>query len=152
MPFLDEPGRVLRDPRARQRRFAVVEARLIRRPSCGPAPGLALDDVRRLDDARDEDSGQIDQFGGDVAGLHDLVHLDDRDPRGLGEAWIEVLASAAELDVAETVRVMAPQQGVVHVDRSATACSGDAQILFTAVLTSLPRRGYVVRAGHTGSW
>jgi hypothetical protein len=106
--FLDEHGRVLRDALARQGRFAVVEARLIRGPSCGPAPRLAVDDLRRLDDARHEDPGQIDQLGGDRAGLHDLVHLDDRDPRGLGEAGIEILAAAAKLDVTEAVRAIPP--------------------------------------------
>ena len=41
--FLDEPGRVPRDALARQRRLAVVEARLVRGPSRRPAPGLAVD-------------------------------------------------------------------------------------------------------------
>ncbi len=117
MPSLTSVAAFLRDALARQRRLAVVEARLIRGPPGGPAPGLAVDDVRRLDDARHEDSGQIDQLWGDLAGLHDLVHLDDGDPRRLGEAGVEILAAAAELDVAETVRAIAPQQGVVHADR-----------------------------------
>jgi len=113
----DEPGRIARDALARQRRLAVVEARLVGRPAHGPAPGLAVDHVCRLHHARHEDAGQVDQLGRDLAGLDDLVHLDDRDPRGLGEARIEVLAAAAELDVAEPVRAVTAQQGVVDVDR-----------------------------------
>src|SRR5439155_7562899 len=110
-------GGVPRDALTRQRRFAIVEARLVGGPPRGPAPGLAVHDVGRLDDARHEDSRQIDQLGGDLAGLHDLVHLDDRGARGLGEARIEILAAAAELDVAEAVRAIASQQGVVDAYR-----------------------------------
>src|SRR5262249_22323017 len=69
------------------------------------------------DDARHEDPGQIDQLGRDLARLHDLVHLDDGDTRGLREARIEILAAAAELHVAEPVRAIAAEQGVVDAER-----------------------------------
>jgi hypothetical protein len=70
-----------------------------------------------LDDARDEDPRQVDQLRSDLAGLHDLIDLDDRDPRGLGEAGVEVLAAPAELYVAEPIGPIAAEQGVVHPDR-----------------------------------
>src|SRR5207244_3838759 len=108
---------VSRDAFACERGLAAVEARLIRGPSRGPAPRLAVDDVRGLDHALDEDAGKIDQLRWNDTGLDDFIHFDDGNTRGLGERGIEVLAAAAELHVAETVRTVAPQQRVVDVDR-----------------------------------
>ena len=114
-PVLDQAAGVLGDAGAAERGLAVVETRLVGRPPLAPLPEVEL--LGRRHHARHEDAGQVDQLRRNDAGLHDLVHLDDGHPRGLGEARVEVLAAPAELHVAETVGAIAPEERVVHVDR-----------------------------------
>ena len=70
--------------------LAVVSAgRIGRSTEAGQAAAVGLNGA--LDDARDEAAGQTHPVRVDLAGLDDLVDLDDGDARALGEARIEVL-------------------------------------------------------------
>src|SRR5437868_12613080 len=51
-----------------------------------------------------------------LARVHDLVDLDDRNTRRLGEAGIEVLCTAAELTVPHPVGALRGHEGVVDAD------------------------------------
>ena len=131
----DEGGRQHRHPDAEVRVHAVLE--LPRRPLHDPLPlprclarthhrrrVFRVDDLldallrRRQDHAVDIYAGDVHRLRCDLAGLDDLLRLDDRDLRVPRHGAVEVVRRAAERHVPEPVRAPGLDEGHVPADRA----------------------------------
>ena len=113
--FGQQGRRAARHLGARPGGFAVVLLRHVGRAAAGRAALVGGDGG--FDDAGHEDARDADVLGRDLADVDDLVHLDDGDLRGFGEARAEVPAAATDFGVADAVGAVGADEGVVHRQR-----------------------------------
>src|SRR5690606_40139862 len=112
--------------------LAVVFASGVGRAAFGLRHLLRIKGHRAPDDARHEYARQIDGLGRQFTDLDHLVDFDDGDLRRLGKSRAQVLAAAAELHIALTIRAIRTDKGVIDLDRGfhdVTAPNEFAQLL-----------------------